>query len=233
MDKSEKLAESYLQACGFTSVVYEPDGNISPDFLCDQQVAVEVRRLNQNYDAGSRMKGLEEADIPLSKRIKKLLLSFGAPTQSQSWYVYYRFSRPVPAWKTLGPLITNELKAVASVQQSGFDKHIRSGFNMKIFPASSVKRDLFVLAGSADRQSGGWLINEVERNLSHCITEKTQKIAPYRARYPNWWLVLPDYIGFGLDDLDRQDFRKTFTLTHTFQKIVLLDPSGSQPAFVI
>ena len=104
---------------------------------------------------------------------------------------------------------------------------------MKIFPSSGAKTALFVLAGSADRQSGGWLINEMERNLSHCIIEKTQKIAPYQAKYPNCWLVLPDYIGFGLDDLDRQDFRRTFTITHIFQKIILLDPSGSQSAFVI
>jgi hypothetical protein len=233
MDKSENLAESYLQTCGFTSVVYEPDGNIPPDFLCDGQVAVEVRRLNQNYDAGSGMKGLEEAGIPLSKHIRKLLLSFGAPTQSQSWYVYYRFSRPVPAWKTLKPLIANELKAIASVPQSGFDKRLCSGFNMKIFPASAAKKDLFVLAGSADQQSGGCLINEMQQNLSHCINDKIQKITPYRARYPSWWLLLPDYIGFGLDDLDRRDFQKTFAPTHIFQKIVLLDPTGLQPAFVI
>lgn len=35
MDDSERLAENFLKEWGFKNVVFEPDGNVSPDFLCD------------------------------------------------------------------------------------------------------------------------------------------------------------------------------------------------------
>jgi hypothetical protein len=61
MDQSEQLAKQYLCALGFESIVYEPDGNIPPDFLADDRVAVEVRRLNQNEMIESGNRGLEES----------------------------------------------------------------------------------------------------------------------------------------------------------------------------
>ena len=45
MDTSEKIAYDFLLHQGFKSIVYEPDGNVPPDFLADGRVAIEVRRL--------------------------------------------------------------------------------------------------------------------------------------------------------------------------------------------
>ena len=44
MDRSEQVAMKHLLFCGFSTVVYEPDGNVPPDFLVDGSIAVEVRR---------------------------------------------------------------------------------------------------------------------------------------------------------------------------------------------
>src|SRR5206468_13124046 len=70
MDKSEQIAESHLRSRGFQDIMYEPDGNVPPDFLVDGQIAVEVRRLNQNEDTPEGPRGLEEAAIPLQAKIK-------------------------------------------------------------------------------------------------------------------------------------------------------------------
>jgi hypothetical protein len=59
MDQSEKVAYQYLSSCGFRDIVYEPDGNIPPDFLVNDSVAVEVRRLNQNEQTPAGPRGLE------------------------------------------------------------------------------------------------------------------------------------------------------------------------------
>ncbi len=50
MDTSERIVWEYLLHRGFRDVVYEPEGKVPPDFLVDNRVAVEVRRLNQNED---------------------------------------------------------------------------------------------------------------------------------------------------------------------------------------
>ena len=46
MNAAELIAEKYLQHIGHELVEFEPDGNVTPDFLVNKRVAVEVRRLN-------------------------------------------------------------------------------------------------------------------------------------------------------------------------------------------
>jgi hypothetical protein len=70
MDPSERCAANFLAQRGYKNVVYEPDGNVPPDFLVDGYLAVEIRRLNQNFDFGTRIEGLEQASIPLWKKYK-------------------------------------------------------------------------------------------------------------------------------------------------------------------
>ncbi len=232
VDASEKLAAAYLASCGFTDIRYEPDGNVPPDFLCDGRVAVEVRRLNQNHDDGSGPKGLEETAIPLQRRVRKLLLSLGPPTHGQSWFVFYKFKRPLPTWRALGPLIERELRAfIAAAIPVPFDKPLGNGFRLGVFRTSEPRATFFVPAGHSDQESGGFVVAELEANLKLCVAQKTKKIAKIRGKYPEWWLVLPDHIGYGLDGFDKQQFRAQVTLNHSFNKIVLLDPRDHTRAF--
>lgn len=95
MDASEKLVEDHLHHRGYVNVAYEPDGNIPPDFLVNDTIAIEVRRLNQNHFGGPNAKGLEEVAIPLWNKVKALLASMGPPTKGESWFIHFTFSRPV------------------------------------------------------------------------------------------------------------------------------------------
>jgi hypothetical protein len=82
---------------------------------------------------------------------------------------------------------------------------------------------MFVLGGYSDRDAGGWLLAEMERNLTICIGEKSKKIEPYRAKYPDWWLVLVDHIGVGLSNYDRELFSERVRVRHNWDRVVLLD----------
>lgn len=53
MDRSEGFARVHLHHRGFDDVVFEPSPNEPPDFLINGKIAVEVRRLNQNFIASS------------------------------------------------------------------------------------------------------------------------------------------------------------------------------------
>src|SRR5690606_28651653 len=79
-------------------------GAVHPDFLADGRVAVEVRRLNQNHDSGRGKRGLEETSIPLWQRVEKLAHSFG-PATNESWFLFFRFGRPIKPWKELEPRV--------------------------------------------------------------------------------------------------------------------------------
>ncbi|GAA0763731.1 hypothetical protein [Psychroflexus lacisalsi] len=47
MKREEKNVLAYLKSIEYTDFIYEPSGNRTPDFSIDNDIAVEVRRLNQ------------------------------------------------------------------------------------------------------------------------------------------------------------------------------------------
>ena len=224
MDDSEILVERYLRQLGLGDVVYEPDGNIPPDFVVGEKIAVEVRRLNQNHVSGGRREGLENAAVPLWKNIREHLSTFGAPKHGKSWLIFYSFGRPVSSWKVIRKKINDALEPfVLDPNAEAIDRDLEDGFRLTV-RSIPPRSSLFVLLGSSDQESGGWLLDELDRNLKIVIQEKTGKIAPYRAKYPIWWLIMPDHIAYGMDDYDLSLFRDQITVVHSFDKIVLLDP---------
>jgi hypothetical protein len=225
MDASEIVVEKLLKHMGFQSVIYEPDGNVPPDFLADGRVAVEVRRLNQNYDSGNGKRGLEETSIPLWQKIEKLGHSFG-PATSESWFLFFRFSRPVKPWKELESELRSSLVAfMAQPTRSSGRVYTTDNLELDVIRASKPLEHYFHMGGNSDHQSGGFVVAEMLDNIAHCANEKLRKIARVKNNYQEWWLVLTDHIGLGLDEDDKQQF-----LTHAkrpagWDKIVVVSPS--------
>jgi len=66
MNHDEQIAYKYLcRRFEAKRVVYEPDGNIPPDFVVLDGPAIEVRRLNLNNFSKPHPKAIEESTIPL------------------------------------------------------------------------------------------------------------------------------------------------------------------------
>ncbi len=236
MDYTEKHVLEHLKHIGFTNIIYEPDGNIPPDFLVDNKIAIEVRRLNQNYFDGNTTKGLEEAAIPLSYNIKKLLLDIGTPINGQSWFVWFHFSRPVEIWSALKRKIKNTLiDFIQSSNQHNVSNILinETNFQLKVYIASKAYPTTFLLGGCSDEQSGGWVIPEMKTNIQHCIHDKTGKISRFRTKYPKWWLALVDHVGFGLDEFDRNQFHGQVSIIHNWDKIIIINPNDYKNYFEI
>ena len=226
MDASEALVEKLLKNMGFQSVVYEPDGNTPPDFLADGRVAVEVRRLNQNHDLGGGKRGLEETSIPLWLKVEKLAHSLG-PAANESWFLFFRFSRPVKPWKQLEPKLRAALAAfMAQPERNSGIIYTDEHFELDVIRASQPLEHYFRMGGNSDHQSGGFIVAEMLDNIAHCAAEKLQKIANIRSKYPEWWLVLTDHIGLGLDDHDKQQLLDDAKRPVGWDKIVVVSPSN-------
>lgn len=235
MDESERLVEKYLNELGRGSVVFEPDGNIPPDFVLAGNVAVEVRRLNQNYELpNGEAEGLEQIAIPLWQKLRKLLPTLGPSTNGESWFIGMDFRRPLEPWKILESRVRQELLLFKNnPDRRSAILPISANFNLDVLRASADHGSFFLLGASSDDDSGGWVMGEVERNLKLCIAEKMTKTAPYRRRYAEWWLALSDHIDFSMELEDRAVFLAEVvpTLQHTFDKIILIDPRNHLRAF--
>lgn len=225
MDAAEQCVEQFLKWRGHASVVFEPDGNIPPDFLVDGRIAVEVRRLIQHESTTGKPRSVSEAAIPLEKNLKGLLGELGSPNQGKSWFVFVKFGRPVERWKTLEPRIRAWLEVFRDgPQTAGAESDFGSGLTMRVFRAQ-LRAHLFVPAGDSDQDSGGWITDELDKSLRIVVPEKSAKIAHLRSKYAEWWLALTDHIGPGLDAAERAQFKVTFSLTHDWNKIILVNPA--------
>jgi len=69
MDINESHAEQWLQSQGYTNIRFVTDTNDQPpDFIVNNSIAVEVRRLNLIF--GDENRGLESVEGPLGRDIK-------------------------------------------------------------------------------------------------------------------------------------------------------------------
>jgi hypothetical protein len=193
--------------------------------------AVEVRRLNQTHDDGNGARGLEEDAIPLWKSIGKYLEQLGPGPGGETWFVFVRWSRPLPKKKLLEQELDSILKHfMVQEHRRTFWKTLPSGIRITVFPTPNVRPTFYRLGGGSDAQAGGRVLEQMEKNLKLHVTDKTNKVAAYRTKYPIWWLVLVDQIGHGLDDLDREQFRNTVQISHNFDRVILVDPSDASRA---
>jgi hypothetical protein len=225
MDQTEMIVADFLNKRGYKDIVFEPDGNVPPDFLVEHKIAVEARRLNQTHTARSGPRGLEEVAISLWQQVRTLALSLGPPTAGQSWFIFFRFERPLEPWRKLGPKIRQALIGFMATPRFGKTSiPIANNFELEIFRATRPHPTFFVMAGHSDGQSGGFVVAELARNLRIHIAEKTAKIVKFRSKYPEWWLVLVDHIAYGLDDIDVAQFKKEVSIPHGWDKVIVVDP---------
>lgn len=228
MNHDERIAESYLVSLGLGSVQYEPDGQIPPDFLVADQIAVEVRRLNQHSkDSRGGAKGLEEDSIPFRQSLERLLESFPQDGGHRTWFVMFQIRRPLRPWKLLRPLVCTALRDFLN-DPSRQKTALPFGRDLQLTLLQStheIHDRAFVLGGFTDSDAGGWIVAETLQNLSICIADKTAKVASHRHRYSTWWLVLIDYVGLARDG---DEVRKHIVRPIDWDRITLISPDGTR-----
>jgi hypothetical protein len=237
MNPAERIAEKYLQHVGYELVEFEPDGNVTPDFLVNKRIAVEVRRLNQNHqDASGNTRGLEETAIPLVQKFERLLKSLGPSANGETWFAAIDFSRPMEPWSALRPKLEAVLHDfMLDPSRKQRTVHVSGSVELDLIRASKDHGCTFILGGYSDGDSGGWVMSEVQRNLRICIADKEKKVAPHRHKYPEWWLLLVDHIDYGMEEEDRLVFKESImpNIQHSFDKIIFVNPLDHRYGFEV
>lgn len=68
------------------------------------------------------------------------------------------------------------------------------------------------------------LINILKIHKSKIHEEKEVKVSSYRHNYSEWWLAVVDYIGYGVTDLDVEQFYDLDKLDYQFDRILIVSP---------
>ncbi len=222
MKPEEAVAKKFLEEYHH-GVIYEPDGNISPDFLIENSIAVEVRRLNQQYcDDDGSTKGLEETAIPLYKRIAKVFSSYDAETNNFSVALCYE--------RVEGKLDVSEKivrEAIDAFQKQDeiipFEYKLSSNVFLKFVARSSKLSHKYEIKIDSDEDSIVWVVGRYTETIKHCIKEKEKKI---NQKYNRWWLLLVDHI-YCMDKDDTVDIVQNITKPSCFERIIVINHDGS------
>lgn len=226
-DAAEEIVHRLLSGMGFVSIAPEPDGNVTPDFVIDGKIAVEVRRLTQIHDDGSKPRGLSEVAIPLTQQVENLLNSIEGNGQG-SWWVSFGYKRPVPPWKQLRPQLRQALESfILSPDKCSRRVYETPNVDVDVDQASIPLERFFMLGGIQDYEAGGWVVAEFLKSINHCIDEKTRKVAASanKHKYEEWWLALVNYTGMALDDRDRGVLLENLQPHHEWDKVLIVTAS--------
>lgn len=234
MDKQKRTAKKYLETLSIGDVIFEPYGNVPPDFSVGSAIGVEVRRLNENYFGPNETKGLEEVDVPLHQKLREILISFDSRYEGRSFWVAIDFRRPLLGGikgtgedirKTLDGFLKNSMTVPCELR-------INTSITLQIIPKSPVPNRLFRYGASVDDDSGGSDVELYSKNISHCIQVKSQKITLHKPRYDKWWLVLVDTMMFWDMEADEVDQVRSGILNMgSFDKLVVIDYLGDKCLF--
>lgn len=224
MNAEEKIAKKYLEELKIGKVIFEPDGNIPPDFSISNAIGIEVRRLNENFENGEEFKGLEETRIPLNKLIREVFSEYNSLYSGKTYYVVTKYKRPFKQnFKKLKSEIRKKLDEFLVASYSlPHEVIVNSEFSLHFFKASPREGIIFRPAIDFDKDRGGWLIDLFSKNVRLSIDDKTKKISPYKSRYKEWWLLLVDTIWLDATEEDIEDYKAVLPEKKDFDKVLVL-----------
>lgn len=227
-NREEQLVIDCLIHQGYTEIEFEPDGNIPPDILVDNKIAIEVRRLNQNEIMEEGFNGLEEDEFSVQGIMRKILQESSDETFDKSAFVGYYFNRPIPTKKEIKKYVSEILENHKSIIDEEREYVLNKNFRMNIFPSATKLNQQYQYGMSSDNDSGGFVVSLIYENLKLIIPEKDEKTSKYRERYSEWWLAVVDKIGYGLSDLDSKQFHNLPKIENSFDRLLLVSAINSK-----
>lgn len=227
-NREEQIVIDCLIHQGYTEIEFEPDGNIPPDILVDNKIAIEVRRLNQNEITEEGFNGLEEDEFSVQGIMRKILQESSDETFDKSAFVGYYFNRPIPTKKEIKKYVSEILENHKSIIDEEREYVLNKNFRMNIFPSATKLNQQYQYGMSSDNDSGGFVVSLIYENLKLIIPEKDEKTSKYRERYSEWWLAIVDKIGYGLSDLDSKQFHNLPKIENSFDRLLLVSAINSK-----
>lgn len=237
-DFAEERARKWLEGQEALTVFrYVSDTNDQPpDFVVNNHIGVEVRRLNWMDDSGE---GVESIEYALRGMVEEMLAQAGRPPGGFDVYVKCQThgvllktrKNKSDVKRSVAEFVDQYCKKIAEALKSDsrprpwiteFKHGIRLRFSTGLI-SDTGKYELVDV--EAEAGSRGWTIPDSIDNIYRCIEGKTGKIQKYINKHCEWWLILVAHNLYppGICEHDRwQEIRNQLVDTEPWSRIIVL-----------
>jgi len=222
MNKDEEIVKKILENMDYKDIIFEPDGNIPPDFLCDSKIAVEVRRLNKHINYNDTQKPIEELSSRLIPKVYNLLEEIKNDFKDYSVTISIRYQRPLKVDKQLIRDIKTALYQNIPFPDKNKILVIRENLQLRLNNTIRKMSKPILLGSINDYDVGGAVVSMILNNLQVVIEDKNKKVKPYLNNYPEWWLILVNHIWDDLDEIDKKQINSIPGFNSYFDRIILV-----------
>lgn len=218
MKREEKIVRAYFISIGYKNIVFEPKGNRTPDFSINEEIAIEVRRLNQFHNG----KPIEKVKHNLLPKIINQIESYQNGKYFKSAFVGIRYSRPINYNKKIKEKINSILENHSTIMESQKEYKLNDNLELNIFPSPEKLDVQYHFGSSIDFNEGGFVLGNIYKSLKVIIPEKSKQIEKYKSEYKTWWLALVDNIGNGLSETEFSQLRESINFDLKFDKVFII-----------
>ncbi len=224
MKREEAIANQFLDTLGVGQPIFEPDGNIPPDFsLAKGRIGVEVRRLNKTRTIHNVTQGDDEFSMSFLPSIRGILSEFDELYTGKTYWINIEYARD---FRRLTKPMKRKIKSALRGYLSGTSSSpfsISDSLLIHITEGKPVQGRVFRLALSSQDEVDE-IVSTYIMNIRRCIQEKTRKITRYHHRYDEWWLVLVDQIGWSaLSANEADEIHRSIEKLGLFSKLYVID----------
>lgn len=199
----ELRAKTWLENQGYTDIHdLSKERKDPPDFVVENRIAVEVRRLTDANATKGKGSGI---DKPLEDIISKILEEAGEPPGGHNVYVSSgllddELPPPRVTKRQVKQAVDEYTKILSEAFSQSGGNPVRNWtrleygkFSHRFCPLPTSKTGKFVLM-QATTAMGRSVVGESIDDINRCIVEKTGRIQDRIRLYPEWewWLVLVD-----------------------------------------
>lgn len=155
MKEEEQIVRDFLISEGFNSIKFEPDGNIPPDFSINNNIAIEVRRLNENYFNENDRIGNYEEFYRLWDFINHFLQDYKNEKLGASYMLMIGYERPLPNFADLKRDLKINLDNFLKNPLPNVKIKITPTFTITLYPIKTRTKHAIHLSSSHDDNGGG------------------------------------------------------------------------------
>jgi hypothetical protein len=231
MNHDEKIAYEFLKARNSENIEFEPLGKSQPpDFSINDNIAIEVRRLNKLVPIGDNLEAIEKLRYKFEPKLCKLIDKLRIPDQNYSVIVSIGYERPLKLTNSFWNGLENFIIENTIAENFQVNLDFKDNTTVRLYKRDFNRNYYFHLGAWSDRDQGGIVQNDRYIAIKESIKEKEIKTNNIKDNYREIWLILIDHIYSHVDSRILIDLEKYPKLESSFEKIIILsrfDPEQS------